>query len=119
MVTERSPQSAATFAAHWIDAWNRHDLEAILSHYAEDVVFLSPVAHRRLGDGRVVGIEALRHYWGLGLASQPDLRFELTSVQVGHRCLTLQYRNHRGQSVAETLEFDDAGKVVRGYACYG
>ena len=34
----------AVFANHWIKAWNSHDLEAILSHYAEDIVFLSPIA---------------------------------------------------------------------------
>ena len=36
---------AQAFAREWVKAWNDHDLEAILSHYAEDVVFHSPVVH--------------------------------------------------------------------------
>ena len=53
---------AEDFAAHWIGAWNSHDIEAILSHYGDDVVFLSPVAAQRTGNGRVIGREALRSY---------------------------------------------------------
>ena len=33
---------AERFADEWIAAWNSYDLNAILSHYAEDVVFHSP-----------------------------------------------------------------------------
>ena len=36
---------ADALAEHWIAAWNNHDLERILSHYAEDVVFSSPFVH--------------------------------------------------------------------------
>ena len=50
------------FAAEWLAAWNAHDLERILSHYAEGVTFLSPVAARMTGNGRVEGKAALRAY---------------------------------------------------------
>jgi len=65
------------FAEEWVAAWNVRDLDRILSHYAPEIVFLSPLAQRRLGDGRVVGLAALREYWRGGLAAIPDLRFEL------------------------------------------
>ena len=107
------------FANEWIAAWNSHDLDRILSHYAPDIVFLSPLAEQRVGNGRVVGIEAMRKYWAGGLAAQPNLHFQLTGVLNGHSCLTLLYTNHRGQNVAETLEFGEDGKVVRAFACYG
>ena len=110
--------TAHTFAQDWVAAWNAHDLEGILTHYASNVVFLSPVAQRRVGDGRVVGLPAMRAYWSQGLAAQPDLKFELADVLVGHECLTILYRNHRGQTAAETFEFGADGKVVRSYACY-
>lgn len=113
-----SPSDAETFATHWLDAWNRHDLDAILSHYVDDAVFLSPLAALRVGSGRVVGREALRRYWRMGLDAQPQLRFELDAVLAGFSTLTVCYRNHRGQSVAETFELNDSGKVVRAYACY-
>ena len=108
-----------SFAQGWVDAWNARDLERILSHYAADIVFLSPVAARRLGDGRVTGISALRAYWGSALAAIPDLRFELEAVLSGHQCITVLYRNQNRQLVAETVEFNAAGKIVRSSACYG
>lgn len=108
-----------SFARDWVDAWNARDLERILSHYAADIVFLSPVAARRLGDGRVAGIAALRAYWGSALAAIPDLRFELEAVLSGHQCITILYRNQVRLLVAETVEFNAAGKIVRSSACYG
>jgi ketosteroid isomerase-like protein len=107
------------FAAEWIAAWNSHDLERVLSHYSAGIVFLSPVAQTVVGNGRVIGISALRSYWGKALAGRPDLKFELLNVLVGHECLTILYRNHRGQHAAETFEFGADGKVVRSFACYG
>ena len=106
------------FAEEWVAAWNSHDLDRILSHYAADIVFLSPLAQRRLGDGRVEGQDVLRTYWRAGLDAQPGLRFELENVLVGHHCLTILYRNHRGEAAAETFEFGADGKVVRSFACY-
>jgi len=108
-----------SFAEEWVEAWNARDLERILSHYAADIVFLSPVAARRLGDGRVNGIAALREYWSAALAAIPDLRFTLEAALSGHQCLTILYRNQRGQQVAETVEFNAAGKICRSSACYG
>lgn len=107
------------FAEDWLAAWNDHDLDRILSHYAPEIVFLSPVAQARLGDGRVEGLEALGRYWRGGLDAQPALRFELLQVLTGHGCLTIRYSNHRGQAAAETFEFGPDGKVVRSFACYG
>jgi hypothetical protein len=113
-----SHDAAEAFAADWLDAWNRHDINAILSHYADDVVFLSPVAEQRVGNGRVVGRDALARYWSAGLSQQPLLQFELEKVLTGFETITICYRNHRGQAVAETFEFNQSGKVVRAYACY-
>jgi hypothetical protein len=113
-----SQVDADVFAAEWIAAWNSHDLERIVSHYADDVVFLSPVALERVGCGRVVGLACLRDYWGGGLKVQPDLHFSLINVLRGHQCMTILYSNHRSQMVAETVEFDSCGKIARACACY-
>ena len=107
-----------TFAEDWVSAWNSHDLDRILSHYSPEIVFLSPIAQQRTGNGRVVGIPTLRSYWAQGLAAQPDLRFEILEVLMGYECLTIRYRNHQGRSVAETFEFGTKGDVVRSSACY-
>ena len=62
------PVDVKEFAVDWIAAWNAHDLDLILSHYAENVVLTSPVAARVLGDpaGVVTGIGALRNYFAKG-----------------------------------------------------
>lgn len=109
---------ARAFTTEWIDAWNKHDLDRVLSHYATDVVLLSPFAQKLVGNGRVAGLPALRAYWEKGLAAQPNLKFEFIDLRVGHECLTMLYSNHRGQRGAETFEFDGDGKVVRSFACY-
>lgn len=115
----RNMNDPAFFANDWLASWNAHDLERILLHYAPEIVFLSPLAQKRVGNGRVEGIVSLRAYWRAGLEAQPDLHFELLSVLQGHQCLTITYTNHRNQIVAETFEFGRDGKVVRAFACYG
>jgi ketosteroid isomerase-like protein len=41
---------ADAFAERWVRAWNGHDVEAVLDHFSDDVVFTSPVA-ARVGHG--------------------------------------------------------------------
>lgn len=111
---------ARRFAREWIEAWNRHDLDAILAHYAEDVVFTSPFAVKLLGvpDGVVKGVPALRAYFQRGLAAYPDLRFTLQQVAVGVDSVTLIYQSVNGLLAAETMELDGRRKVVRVLAHY-
>ena len=54
------PENAERLAREWVEAWNAHDLERILSHYAEDVEFASPFVAAILGDGRIVRVQC--HY---------------------------------------------------------
>ena len=113
-----TPDHARAFAAEWVAAWNAHDLERILSHYAEDVVFLSPIAQKRVGNGRVVGKAALRAYWGPALTALSDLHFDSIEVFTGFDALTVLYESRGRGRVTETFEFGADGKVVRSAACY-
>ena len=108
------------FANEWIAAWNAQDLDRILSHYGENVIFRSPRIVLITGDetGIVRGMDALRTYWRKALDQNTDLRFELERVYVSKGAITITYRNHRGQSAAETMIFDDRGLVVEGLAAY-
>ncbi len=114
-------QLARQLAAHWIDAWNSHDLEAILAHYAEDVVVVSPVAASLLSDpsGTVRGKAALRAYFGRGLEAFPDLRFRLLDLMWGLSSVVLYYEDHNGTRAGEFMELDADGRVVRMFANYG
>jgi hypothetical protein len=111
---------AQQFANEWIAAWNSHDLDAILSHYDENVVLTSPVAARLLNDpsGTVRGKAALRAYFRRGLEAYPDLRFELLDVMSGLSSVVLCYKNQKGTKTAEFMEFGDRRKVVRVVANY-
>ena len=106
------------FAEEWVAAWNAQDLARVLEHYAPGVEFHSPIAREVTGEGRVSGKAALEAYWQKALARVPELQFELEHVLEGADALTIVYRNHRAQRVAETCEFDARGQVIRSYACY-
>lgn len=108
-----------TFAADWVAAWNSHDVEAVLAHFHDDVLFTSPIAVQVVPDtnGVVRGKEALRHYWTTALALFPDLHFDVIDTYRGESTLVINYRNHRGQLVNEVLTFD--GDLVReGHGTY-
>ena len=68
-------------AAAWCAAWNSRDLDAIMSHYAEDVAFSSPTVVARWGiaDGWLRGKPKLRDNFAVGV-NAPDLHFELIDV---------------------------------------
>jgi len=110
---------AATFGASWAAAWNAHDLEAVLVHFADDVVFTSPVAARILPEsaGVLRGKDELRRYWAEGLRLIPDLRFTVERVFAGIDVLVISYRNQAGNLVDEVLRFED-GLVVAGHGTY-
>ncbi len=118
MLTEKAVRQ---FAEEWVSAWNSHDLDAILSHYAADIVLTSPVAARLLNDasGTVAGKVGLRSYFQRGLEAYPDLRFELLDVMWGISSIVLYYKNQRGTKTGEFMELDGNGKVIRVVANYG
>jgi nitronate monooxygenase len=106
-------------AAEWYEAWNAHDLDRVLSHYTDDVVFRSPFI-AALGveeSGVLVGKEPLRAYWTLGLERFPDLHFEPIRELFGVGGVTLHYRSDT-RRVAEVLEVNDARLVFRSAAYY-
>ena len=114
-------ENAHALAHHWIEAWNSHDLDRIIEHYADDVVLVSPVAARLLGvpDGAVHGKAALRAYFRKGLAVYPELRFELTDVMWGINSIVLCYTNQINTKSAEFMEIDSAAKIIKVIANYG
>lgn len=110
-------QQAKTIAADWIEAWNAHDLERILTHYAEDLEFVSPLVVTRLGrsDGTIRTRADLRAYFEPSLEKDSTLRFTLIDVMAGVSSVTLVYRNHRDLIVAEIMFLDANGLANRVY----
>lgn len=118
-----SADFATRFAAEWIAAWNAHDLDRILAHYADDFTMASPRIAEIAGvpSGTLRGKAAIGAYWRAALERFPTLRFELVTTLVGADSVTLYYRSNRGGSsglAAEVFFFDGAGTVVRAAAHY-
>ena len=111
---------ARQFAAEWIQAWNSRDLDAIMSHYADDVVLTSPAAAKLLNDpmGLVQGHESVRDYFRRGLEAFPQLKFSLIEVFWGVSSIVLCFQNQRGTHTAEFMEFNEDGKVMQVVANY-
>jgi hypothetical protein len=111
-----SPDDASVLARDWVDAFNRHDLDAVLSHYSADIEFSSPavIDVLRDPDGTIRGIDALRDYFGKALEKYPGLGFELLHILIGVDSVTILYRSlHRGTVGAEVMTLNEEGKAVR------
>ena len=98
---------ALAIAHEWVEAFNRHDLEAILSHHAESVALTSLLATR------VLGKPALRAYFAKALAASPSLKFELLDVFTGVNSVAVYFRHSiRGLQI-EIMELDADGRITR------
>jgi hypothetical protein len=117
MITE---EQAAAFGQAWVDAWNRHDLDAILSHYDEGIVFCSPFVAKLAGEpsGILNGLAPLRVYFAEALKKYPDLRFSEMRALAGVTSITLTYRSVAGLHAAEVMSLGAGGRVVRVDAHY-
>ncbi|MFD4957629.1 nuclear transport factor 2 family protein [Microbacterium sp. NPDC058389] len=111
---------ARRFAQQWVDAWNAHDLDGVLAHFADDAEFSSPVAAQLLpeSEGVLRGKAAIRAYWAVGIERIPDLRFEVVDVYTGVDLIVINYRNHTGGLVNEVLRLGADGLVVSGGGTY-
>ena len=113
------PQS---FADQWISDWNRKDVEAVLSHFSEDVVFTSPRAKAIFGSPRIEGKSRLREYWSTAISRIQTLRFTLDYViSSGDRMAIVYIAEIDGKRLraVEFLTFDDNGLVREGEGMYG
>ncbi|MGY4712388.1 nuclear transport factor 2 family protein [Mycolicibacterium sp. CBM1] len=110
---------AVAFSELWVAAWNAHDIESVLLHFHDDVVFTSPVAAKLLPHTRgiISGKAALRDYWTRALQQIADLHFEIEGVYRGIDTIVIAYRNQAGGQVNEVLRFAE-GLVVEGHGTY-
>ncbi len=111
------------FAEEWIHNWCTRDVEAIVSHFAEDARFVSPVAAKRTGNALVVGRDALRSYWAVVHTFRTfAFALERTVWDEERRELVIVYTREvdgRRDRACELLRFDESGMVLEGEAMYG
>jgi ketosteroid isomerase-like protein len=108
------------FAIEWIRSWNSHDLDDILSHYADDVEITSPMIKLATGieSSSLQGKDAIKDYWAKALNKIPDLHFELLEVTQGINSIALYYKSVMNKRSIEVMFFNDDGKVNKIFAHY-
>ena len=109
-----SQQQAEALARDWVEAWNRHDLDGIMAHYAEDVIFTSPFVATLANEptGTLHSAIAVRAYFSKGLAAYPQLRFELLDVLTGMTSVTVYYRSVKDKVAAEVMILNADGLIA-------
>jgi hypothetical protein len=108
--------STAPLAERWLEAWNAHDVNRIVSLYAPDACHTSKRV-RALGgsEDTVRGKEAIAEYFRRGLERSPSLRFEPISVSTGPCTVAIEYRAQgigRDEVTIELLELDAEGLIT-------
>jgi len=114
----RAAADLATLGREWIAAWNSHDLERVLSLYAEDSEMTSDKIPVFGFDpsGTLRGKDKIRAYWGTALKQLPNLHFDLIDTYVSPDSIVVFYQNERGAKICEYLRLDAEGKIKQGSA---
>jgi len=112
------------FAETWIADWNRRDVEPVLAHFAEEAQFVSPVAGDFVGRPVLRSKKELEDYWRGALDRISVLEFELDHAtwDEKRRELNVVYEanlNGERKRACEIMQFDAAGRQIRGEAFYG
>lgn len=112
------------FAEAWIAAWNRRDVEAVLAHFADEACFVSPLARNFAGSPLLRSKSELAAYWRAALARIAPLEFKLDHAawDAARRELNVVYEanlNGERKRACEIMQFDAAGRQIRGEALYG
>ncbi len=113
-------------ARAWLDAFNAHDVDALVALYAEDATHTSPKIRALHPDtfGKLVGKAALAQWWRDANARLPNLRYELLALTADDRQVFLEYLRHAPDGapspVAEVFEVDpSSGKIVASRVYHG
>jgi predicted ester cyclase len=113
-------EQALEFAHAWVNAWNSHNLEEVLSHYTDDFEMSSPFI-KQMGiaaSGTLKGKDAVADYWRKAMVKYPDLHFELKEVLSCIHTIIIYYNSVAGKKAAEFFELNEEGKVFRAMGHY-
>jgi len=111
-------------AGRWLEAFNAHDVDALVALYAENATHTSPKIRALRPDtgGKLVGRAALAAWWREANTRLPGLRYELTAVTASTERVFIEYLRHApGEAplpVAEVFDVRDglisASRVYHG-----
>jgi hypothetical protein len=72
----------ARLVQDWLEGWHTHNLDLLMSHYADDAVFMSPavLVAQPGANGRASGTATIRERYQRRLERSPKLRFAVEDV---------------------------------------
>ena len=114
------PKEAQNYAQNWIDAWNAHDIDAIMGFYADSIRHITPKLTMLFGAATHVieDKKELRDYFEAALKRSPELQFTLIEVFSGAESIVIVFDSTTGIRVAVTLIFNENMKITRYVAHY-
>jgi hypothetical protein len=107
----------------WVKGWNDHNLNTIMSSYAEELEFSSPKVRMILGENKNNTIRSkgeLSTYFSAGLERFPNLKFKIIDFTVGDNKVILEYSaNLDGKSLVNVVEkFEFRNELVKKSGVY-
>ncbi|WP_293870031.1 nuclear transport factor 2 family protein [Flavobacterium sp.] len=119
-----SSEKNLSIAMLWIEAFNTHNLEKLLSLYDDEAVHFSPKLkiHHPETNGLVTGKEELRNWWQDAFDRLPTLHYKVTSLTSNSDRVFMEYlrtvENEAEMLVAEVLEIKE-GKIIASRVYHG
>jgi ketosteroid isomerase-like protein len=106
-----------TIAHKWFDAFNNHNLEALLSLYVDDAQHYSPKLkiHQPHTNGLIKGKAELRNWWQDAFERLPSLQYNIVKLTTDDEQVFMEYTRHvdgePDMQVSEVLEIKN-GLIV-------
>lgn len=104
-------------AFKWFDAFNKHDIELLLSLYDENATHYSPKLkiHQPETNGFIKGKETLRTWWTDSFKRLPELHYEVLKLTADEEQVFMEYirktPNEDDLQVGEVLVISN-GKII-------
>ena len=117
---KRTRADVQRLAEDWIAAWNDHDLDRIISHYAENVTFEASTVVDRWDreDGRLIGRTEVQEQFRKGLELAPNLHFTLEAIFLAPSGYAVLYSRENGNRVVDRVVLNDEGLAAQVTAFY-
>lgn len=119
-----SPETLQSIAFKWFEAFNKKELEKLLSLYDDEAQHFSPKLKIRQPEtnGLIIGKEAMRIWWQDAFDRLPSLHYKVTSLTANSDRVFMEYirqvTNEEDMLVAEVLEVRE-GKIIASRVYHG